>query len=61
VVVVRSASGIGIYMEKLIIDGRPVGPGELPYIVAEIGSNHNGDMDLCRKLQPSFSHGPNRR
>jgi N-acetylneuraminate synthase len=36
-------------MEKLIIDGRPVGPGEPPYVVAEIGSNHNGDMDLCRR------------
>jgi N,N'-diacetyllegionaminate synthase len=21
-----------------------------PYIIAEIGSNHNGDMDLCRRL-----------
>jgi N,N'-diacetyllegionaminate synthase len=27
-----------------------VGPGNPPYIVAEIGSNHNGDMDLCRRL-----------
>jgi N-acetylneuraminate synthase len=37
-------------MEKLSIAGRLVGPGEPPYIVAEIGSNHNGDMDLCLKL-----------
>jgi N,N'-diacetyllegionaminate synthase len=27
-----------------------VGAGSPPYIVAEVGSNHNGDMDLCRKL-----------
>lgn len=27
-----------------------VGPGLPPYIIAEIGSNHNGDMDLCRRL-----------
>jgi N,N'-diacetyllegionaminate synthase len=27
-----------------------VGPGHLPYIIAEVGSNHNGDMDLCRRL-----------
>jgi len=27
-----------------------VGPGHPPYIIAEIGSNHNGDMDLCRRL-----------
>jgi len=37
-------------MEKLNIAGRLVGPNEPPYIVAEIGSNHNGDMELCRKL-----------
>jgi len=27
-----------------------VGAGHLPYIIAEVGSNHNGDMDLCRRL-----------
>jgi sialic acid synthase SpsE len=37
-------------MEKLNLAGRMVGPGEPPYIIAEIGSNHNGDMDLCRRL-----------
>lgn len=37
-------------MEKLNLAGRMVGPGEPPYIIAEIGSNHNGDMDLCRLL-----------
>ncbi|MCM3874391.1 MAG: N-acetylneuraminate synthase family protein [Pyrinomonadaceae bacterium] len=37
-------------MEKLNIAGRLVGAGEPPYIVAEIGSNHNGDMDLCKRL-----------
>ncbi len=29
---------------------RNVGDGERPYIIAELGSNHNGDMDLARKL-----------
>lgn len=37
-------------MEKLNIGTRTVGAGEPPFIVAEIGSNHNGDMELCRKL-----------
>jgi N,N'-diacetyllegionaminate synthase len=37
-------------MEKLNIAGRLVGPGEPPYIAAEIGANHNGDMKLCRKM-----------
>jgi N,N'-diacetyllegionaminate synthase len=27
-----------------------VGDGHPPYIIAEIGSNHNGDMALCRRL-----------
>jgi N-acetylneuraminate synthase len=37
-------------MEKLTIEGKLIGPGEPPYIIAEIGSNHNGDMRLCKKL-----------
>ena len=36
-------------MENLNIQGRLVGPGQYPYIIAEIGSNHNGDMSLCKK------------
>jgi N,N'-diacetyllegionaminate synthase len=27
-----------------------VGDGCRPYVIAEIGSNHNGDMDLCHRL-----------
>jgi N,N'-diacetyllegionaminate synthase len=27
-----------------------VGAGKPPYIIAEVGSNHNGDMNLCRQL-----------
>jgi len=27
-----------------------VGEGHPPYVIAEIGSNHNGDMELCRRL-----------
>ena len=37
-------------MEKLNMAGRLVGPGEPPYIIAEIGANHNGDMALCRTM-----------
>lgn len=37
-------------MEKLNLSGRLVGPGEPPYIVAEIGSNHNGDVLLAKRL-----------
>ena len=37
-------------MEDVRIDKRRIGSGEAPYIIAEIGSNHNGDMELCRRL-----------
>src|SRR5690606_42045281 len=37
-------------MSTVELGGRAVGTGHPPYIIAEIGSNHNGDMDLCRRL-----------
>jgi N,N'-diacetyllegionaminate synthase len=37
-------------MEPLNLHGRRVGPGHSPYIIAEIGANYNGDMDLCRRM-----------
>ncbi len=38
-------------MEKKVrIADRWVGPGEPCYIVAEIGINHNGDMEIVRRL-----------
>jgi len=37
-------------METLTINGRIIGPEEPPYIIAEIGSNHNGDMELAKKM-----------
>ena len=37
-------------MKILDFGGVKVGPGAPPYIIAEIGSNHNGDMTLCRRL-----------
>jgi N,N'-diacetyllegionaminate synthase len=37
-------------MNEIRINGVAVGQGQPPYIIAEIGSNHNGDMDLCRRL-----------
>jgi len=32
------------------IGGRKVGAGERPYLIAEVGINHGGDVGLCRKL-----------
>jgi N,N'-diacetyllegionaminate synthase len=37
-------------MKSVRLGGFEIGPGSTPYIIAEIGSNHNGDMDLCRRL-----------
>ena len=38
-------------MNKTVkIGDRPVGDGEPCFIVAEIGINHNGDLDVARKL-----------
>jgi len=37
-------------MQIQLTSNRKVGPSLLPYVIAEIGSNHNGDMDLARQL-----------
>lgn len=37
-------------IEAVEIAGRPVGPGHPCTIVAEIGINHNGDVNLAKKL-----------
>lgn len=37
-------------MKNFEINGRRIAQEENPYIIAEIGSNHNGDMSLCRKI-----------
>ncbi len=36
--------------DPVTIGGRPVGPGHPCYVVAEIGINHNGDLDLAKRL-----------
>jgi N,N'-diacetyllegionaminate synthase len=37
-------------MEKLKLSGRLIGPDEPPFVIAEIGSNHNGDIALAKRL-----------
>lgn len=36
--------------ESITIGGRRVGANEPPYLIAEIGINHNGDIEIARKL-----------
>lgn len=35
---------------------RWIGESEEPYVVAEIGINHNGDFDLCKKMIAMAAH-----
>jgi N-acetylneuraminate synthase len=37
-------------MKNVTLGNIEIGPGKPPYIIAEVGSNHNGDMDLCKRL-----------
>lgn len=37
-------------MEPFDIGGRSVGPDEPTFVIAEAGSNHNGDLDTAREL-----------
>lgn len=34
----------------ITIGSKKIGSGQPPYIIAEIGSNHNGDMELCKAI-----------
>lgn len=34
-------------MKQVIIDGHKIGPNSLPFIVAELSANHNGDINLA--------------
>lgn len=37
-------------MEGFEFCGQPIGGGRPPFIVAEVGFNHNGDVALCRQM-----------
>lgn len=37
-------------MAAFSIGDRPIGPGEETFIIAEAGSNHNGDLDIAKEL-----------
>ena len=36
--------------KSIIINGRKIGPGESPYIVAELSANHNGNIETAIKI-----------
>jgi N-acetylneuraminate synthase len=37
-------------VQRVSVAGRGIGPGEPCFVVAEIGINHNGDIDLAKRL-----------
>jgi len=37
-------------VNEIQLDDITVGPNHPPYIIAEIGANHNGDMELCKSM-----------
>lgn len=37
-------------MRQIIIDGKTITEDSDPYVIAEIGSNHMGSIELCKKL-----------
>src|SRR6056297_3603351 len=37
-------------MAEFHIGDRPIGPDEPTYVIAEAGSNHNGDLEIAKEL-----------
>jgi N-acetylneuraminate synthase len=35
---------------EVLVGGTPVGPGHPTFVIAEIGINHNGSLEVCQKL-----------
>jgi N-acetylneuraminate synthase len=42
--------------ETVRIGDRPVGPGHPVFVIAEIGINHNGEIDLAKRLIDAAAH-----
>ena len=37
-------------MKKIILNNTEVNQESLPYVIAEIGHNHQGSIDQCKEL-----------
>jgi len=46
----KQQTGSTVSPKVVNIAGRPVGDGQPCYVIAEIGINHNGDIDLAKRL-----------
>lgn len=38
------------YINKITLEGREIGPGNKVFIIAEAGVNHNGDLEIAKKM-----------
>lgn len=43
-------------MTKITIDNRPIGPGQPPYVIAEMSANHNGELDTALAIITAAQH-----
>jgi N-acetylneuraminate synthase len=41
---------------EVLVGGTPVGPGHPTFVIAEIGINHNGSLEICEKLIEGAAH-----
>lgn len=39
-----------MHIKPITIDGRAIGPGHPPYVIAELSANHNGDLETAFQL-----------
>ena len=44
------ASSCGTKLQSIRIGGREVGDGHPPFVIAEVGINHNGDVNLAKQM-----------
>jgi N-acetylneuraminate synthase len=44
------ASSCGTKTQSFSIGGRKVGDGQAPFVIAEVGINHNGDVNLAQQM-----------
>lgn len=44
------ASSCGTKTQRFSIGGRNVGEGQPPFVIAEVGINHNGDVSLAKQM-----------